>query len=331
MKPIFFLNVDVLSSCNLRCPTCPIGNRDDKLPAGYMSEDLLDAILAKAGREATVTGVGLFNWTEPFLHRGLPGLLRVVHRHKFLSYLSSNLNRVQDMAGVLEAEPHSIRISCSGWAQETYQRTHRNGDVNDVVRNMKRLAALKGPATKVHMLWHRYRHQEEWEEEAMADLCGELGFDFIPIDAYHMPLEDVLDVWEGRKPKPSVDALLVTSLASHRELVRGRKDVCRMQTRELTIDARGNVSLCCAVYDPAKFTLFPFLDTPLEKIQERRLNHEFCARCAKAGGHAYAMGRSKTPEKYDVRRDKVIAKAFPALASVLPVRTLVKAKEWLGL
>jgi MoaA/NifB/PqqE/SkfB family radical SAM enzyme len=58
----FFLNIDVLGSCNLRCPSCPVGNTKDFKPAtGFMPPQLLASIIAKAKSECEVTGVGLFN------------------------------------------------------------------------------------------------------------------------------------------------------------------------------------------------------------------------------------------------------------------------------
>jgi len=49
----FFFNIDVLGSCNLRCPSCPVGNsRDVRLPTGFMEPPLLAAIIAKAKAES---------------------------------------------------------------------------------------------------------------------------------------------------------------------------------------------------------------------------------------------------------------------------------------
>ncbi len=48
----FFFNSDVLGSCNLRCPFCPVGNRKEfRPPTGFMDPALLAAIIAKANAE----------------------------------------------------------------------------------------------------------------------------------------------------------------------------------------------------------------------------------------------------------------------------------------
>ena len=70
-RPQMAFYIDVFGFCNLRCPSCPVGNWSDD-PAvfhhGLMSKELLGAILDKAMRECRVRSVGLFNWTEPLLH-----------------------------------------------------------------------------------------------------------------------------------------------------------------------------------------------------------------------------------------------------------------------
>jgi hypothetical protein len=51
----FFFNIDVLGSCNLRCPSCPVGNtKEFRLPTGFMDPQLLAAIITKAKSECEV-------------------------------------------------------------------------------------------------------------------------------------------------------------------------------------------------------------------------------------------------------------------------------------
>lgn len=48
----FFFNIDVLGSCNLRCPSRPVGNTKELRPlTGFMDPALLAAIIAKAKAE----------------------------------------------------------------------------------------------------------------------------------------------------------------------------------------------------------------------------------------------------------------------------------------
>src|SRR5262245_12655147 len=66
--PRFSFYIDIFGYCNLRCPTCPVGNWEDDASVfhhGMMSRAFLETILDKAKAECTIAGVALFNWTEP--------------------------------------------------------------------------------------------------------------------------------------------------------------------------------------------------------------------------------------------------------------------------
>jgi MoaA/NifB/PqqE/SkfB family radical SAM enzyme len=256
-----------------------------------MQSHVLHQILMKAEQEAVVFGVDLFNWGEPFTHPDLPAMVRMVNSMGMMCNLSTNLNSDRNLSGVLAEEPHSIRISCSGFTQGIYGRTHTKGDIERVKLNMVEMAYRRTKKTRVYMLWHQYHHN--WHEEPMMRaFCQQLGFEFETVPAYYMPLETVLDVWEGKQALPALDENLLTGLMEHKRLCGGRKMACRNQTQEITIDAAGMVQLCCGVYDSNKFTLCRYLDVALEDIQHARFNHSFCGRCANAGGHIYVTGYS---------------------------------------
>ncbi len=324
MKPLFEYNIDVVSRCNLACPSCPQGNTKARLERATMSIELLDEILVKAHTETRVVGVHLYNWTEPLLHPQLPLLIDIVHAHGDLVYLSANLNHAGRLLDVLNKEPHSIRISCSGFRQSVYEQTHTRGDIDTVKENMRFIADNKSERTSVHMLWHKYRHNVD-DGPLMEQFCLMLGFKFIPIEAYYMPLETVLDVWDSKQPFPALDSLLHTSLYTHAGLCSNRSsEPCRLQTRQIAIDAAGFVMLCCAVYDPKKFTLGRYLDMSLNEIQKMRFSHNYCDSCIKKGGHVYAMGDTyKKPSK--------LKNTLLSVSKLLPIKPLIKLKEKLGI
>ena len=75
-KREFLLDVDIVGTCNLRCPSCPVGGSLElRTRSGIMPRELLESILDKAMSECRLTYVGLFNWTEPFLHPRLPDMI----------------------------------------------------------------------------------------------------------------------------------------------------------------------------------------------------------------------------------------------------------------
>jgi MoaA/NifB/PqqE/SkfB family radical SAM enzyme len=294
----FFFNIDVLGTCNLRCPSCPVGNtKDYKLPMGYMSPETLKAILQKAQSECEVTGVGLFNWTEPILHPRLPELIRIVTEFGYSSYLSSNLNYLKNIDAIMAANPYSFRISNSGFTQDVYGYTHRGGDIEKVKKNMVELAAAKkrnNATTNIHVLYHRYKGNLE-DEIKMKEFAESLGFGFQPVWAFFMALEKIL-AYDLKDPSISTiteeDEKLVDYLAlplkEAMEVSRKYSDsACTLQDSQITMDYQGNVQLCCATYDARKFTIASYLDTPISTIQKSKKSHSFCGTCSKAGGHVY--------------------------------------------
>ena len=297
MKKMHF-NIDVLGGCNLRCPSCPQGNvKGYRLPSGFMDPKLLADVVSKARSECEVMGIELFNWTEPLLHPKLPELIGIVNSAGVNCDLSSNLNILRNVDEVMAANPHAFRISCSGFTQENYGYTHRGGDIERVKKNMILLAEAKrrqGATTRLHVLFHRYRHNLK-DEPPLRAFANSLGIEFHPVWAFMMPLEKVLAYIEDTPAEAGwteEDTQIVSKLAlGLREAIQTagkyKDQRCFLQDSKLALDSQANVQLCCAVYDASKFTIANFLTTPLEEIQRRKYAHEMCARCTKHGAHVY--------------------------------------------
>ncbi len=289
-------DIDIVGSCNLRCPSCPVGNLSEaRTTEKYMRPDLLDRIVRKATSECRVTGVYLYNWTEPFLHPNLPEMIRVVRSHKVPCGLSTNLNLTGDFDGVLEANPHMFKVSVSGFTQETYGQTHRRGDIEVVKRNMEEVARAKeraGSTTRLVVAFHRYLGNHE-DEAAMRDYAESLGYEFEPAWAYLMPLEkmlafvgsDATDVKINGEDQRIIDRLALPLGAAVEAAKNVREQPCSLRERQMAITANGEVMLCCTTFDQSKYKLGSYLDTPLDELQEMKYRHSLCGACMDNGLH----------------------------------------------
>jgi MoaA/NifB/PqqE/SkfB family radical SAM enzyme len=287
----------VVRVCNLRCPSCPVGNLPEAKNAtsGYMEPELLDAILRKATSECRVGFVCLYNWTEPLLHPKLPEMIRTVRSHGVSCALSTNLNLMRNINAVLREEPSELKISVSGFTQETYGITHRRGDIERVKKNMAELSRAcerTGSKTRVYVNFHRYLGNHE-DESRMRDYAKSLGFDFTPAWAYLMPLEKMLALTEpastdvklneddreliSRLALPLDEAIRVTSKRSAKP--------CKLRDEQMAITWQGDVMLCCTAYDQSRYTLAGFLDTPLAQLQALKYRDPACTSCMKHGIH----------------------------------------------
>ncbi|MCP5059916.1 MAG: radical SAM protein [bacterium] len=150
----YFFNIDVVGSCNLRCPSCPVGNSDVAVAKGLMEVKAMERIADKALAECDLKGIGLFNWTEPLLHPRLASLIRVLREREIKVNVSSNLNIAKRLDEILASDPSQFRVSLSGIKPETYARYHRGGDISVVLANLRKLAEARdraGVSTRVHL------------------------------------------------------------------------------------------------------------------------------------------------------------------------------------
>jgi hypothetical protein len=262
-----------------------------------MTPELLARIVRKAQSECHVTGISLFNWTEPLLHPGLPGLIRIVEDAGIPCHLSSNLNLLPDADAIMAANPASFKISVSGFTQQTYGEYHRGGDIEQVKKNMVALVEAKkrsNAGTRIFVNYHRYRHNLH-EEPLMRSFAEDLGVAFEPVWALMFPLEKILAFAEGAPADSSLTAedrqlidrlafRLQDTLASAQHY---QNQPCPLRDSHLSLDFQGQVILCCGVFNTGKYGVGNYLAMPLDEIQTIRQNHGMCRRCRRQGAHAF--------------------------------------------
>jgi MoaA/NifB/PqqE/SkfB family radical SAM enzyme len=287
-----FLYIDVFSLCNLRCPSCVVGDKNRQgrpVPRGLMSPHALGKVLDKATAEFTVTGVGFFNWTEPLLHPQIANMISEVSRRGLRCWLSSNLNELRDPEAIFAARPEEIIVSVSGFCQEIYERGHAGGNIETVKRNMARLAAARaklGAATSLKLVFHRYADNAK-DEALMREYAASLGFLFNPVWAYVTSVERVMAIRSGREVYADDNALLDRLAMPFGEAldIVGQEPMstCYHKTDRLVIDPKGQVMLCCASSGHPSNVVGDFLDEPFTEIEERMERHSLCGACMQQG------------------------------------------------
>ena len=281
-------HIDIVGTCNLRCPSCPVGNTGASPTdvSKRMSPELLSQILDKADREFGSYSVGFFNWTEPLLHPQLRELCQIVgERGKYLC-LSSNLNISRNYEDFLPWV-NEFCISLSGFTQEVYQINHQGGSIEKVKKNMIRLASAKqkyAPRMRTYVRYIRHKHNLA-EEEKMREFATSLGIEHAPAWGYFMPYEKVLSLLRGdRLALSDSDRSIVESLALHpSELINIGKSYsdnrCHLRESQIVLDPDGNSILCCSVYDQTVNSIGNYLDMDIAAMQSARFSHSTCATC----------------------------------------------------
>jgi hypothetical protein len=286
--------IDVFSYCNLRCPSCIVGNKFGRMedwPKGLMSPELLDAIVTKAKREFEIQNIGVFNWTEPLLHPRLHELLEIINKHGLQSSISTNLNvrDSYDFKRLLAARPQWMRVSLSGFSQAVYERGHAGGDIELVKRNLISLARARDKnsidPSAFEVFFHVYTYNTG-EIELMRSFCENLGFRFLTGYAQIFPVEKIIQISQGRVS--AADEALLSTLALPLDKAisitsRTRTNACRLLDQVLAINVVGEVMLCCGSSMNAVNTIGPFLELSIDEIQARRSGHRLCGPCLDLG------------------------------------------------
>lgn len=293
--------IDIVGTCNLRCPSCPVGNVVSDAPKGFMSLDHLRRVLAKIAADqgpGKRLFIDLYNWGEPTLHPDLAACVRLVHEFGFGCGISSNMNVFPNMRDVIKAQPDYIRVSLSGFHNANYRLTHRGGDVNAVKGNMHLLRHYLDryrSRTVVQVGFHVYRTNFPDDFLKMRALCDDLGFIFAPVIATMMPAEKAVAAIDGHiaKDDTAIHDRFVISLPGWRDHY--RKDGiavsdCQFRQSRTTINFDGTVSLCCAVYDADKTIAPDFLALDNAALTRAKYGHSFCDSCMSHSMHQMYTG-----------------------------------------
>lgn len=281
--------IDIAGTCNLRCPSCPVGNfTDADRPKGFMTFEMFESILHKIEKEkiTDLPELWFFNWGEPLLHPELPRFIALANRFNFPVSLSSNLNIKTDLSEMVRARPRTLKVSISGFSEKTYSLTHTRGNLELVVKNLRTLRQLMDQHDsdlQVFVSQHLYRHNEH-EAELLGQLCKELDFVYAPIQAFFQPLEKVKDAIDGTltgQELPVLDLLQIHPRERKEKLERVRTGEfdCELRFNQTVINYDGSVALCCSVYNKENMLGVNYLDTPGSEIEKLKYRHPFCKTC----------------------------------------------------
>lgn len=304
--------VEVVGTCNLRCPTCPVGNSGARA-LGFMEMELFDRIIAKIRRESPSPSpqVNLFNWGEPLLHPRLPEMIRKLKALGMRPFLSSNLNIKRGLYEAIAADPEDLKISISGFSPETYSRTHARGKLDLVKANMRAVREAidaSGAKTRVWVGHHIYKSNQH-EAPALKALCDELGFAYSPMPAFYMPLERVLEHLDGQE-NPRDGGILAdllhtpAAVRAHAAVGRSGRYDCELRFNQTVINHDGTVALCCTVYDAENMLGVSFLDEDFQALEARKYRHATCDAC-------FASSSNLAPPELDVIASRLNAVRAP--------------------
>ena len=253
--------IDPLNICNLRCPLCPTGRREQARPAGRMAladlQRIIDEIAPYAYR------VELYNWGEPLLHPDIFDMIEYVSRRRISVGLSTNLNHLDTgMARrLVESGLSQMVVSIDGATQETYAAYRRRGSLAKVLDNLQVLLASRRDArsSTPFIVWRMLvgRHNEH-EVETVRNMAYAAGVDSFSTGPLYVNTRDPEQVeqWVPRNAAYSPYTL------TEEELVNTWN--CHELWESMVINWDGGVAPCCWLHDPQ----FDFASISAQSVRE---------------------------------------------------------------
>jgi len=304
MQPKYYMYyIDIVGTCNLRCPSCPSGNYQPndfigmRRPKGFMQLALFKEILAKIKRENSnyeYVVIAIYNWGEPLIHPEFPKFMAAIQAQGFYSDVSTNLN-IKDVKPLVKASPDKVIVSLSGYTPTVYSQTHKRGNPHLVVANLYMLRYFMDRLKKnfpVELSYHLYRHNVGYDVERIISIANDLGFHFCSDYTYLMPLEKNLKYFNGILSSQD-QAIIPLMLVKPEEQIKLAKSHhltnCLLWDRP-TINFDGSVGLCCAVYDYEHNIATNFLEVSHQELEIRKHKHKLCKICMDKGLDKVAAG-----------------------------------------
>jgi len=188
----YYIVIDPVNRCNLKCPFCPTGQGALPLPSGSMPLERYREIIDKIAPHAIK--LVLYNWGEPFLHRDILDMIRVAHEKKIATSISSNLNILPSGGGegIVQSGLDDLIVSCDGLSQKSYEKYRRGGILEKVKENLKQIVEARGRLGKknpvIEFQFLAFRHNEHEIPDVEAFARG-LGADFVRICKPYLNVE----------------------------------------------------------------------------------------------------------------------------------------------
>lgn len=234
------LHVALTKNCNLRCIMCPY--HADELRAQHsvpyfrhgmrMPEDLLERIIAEAGRHRATISFGQYD--EPFIYKGFANWAARAKAAGCAVAITTNgtLLEEEDAKILLEAKTDHISFSLDAASAETYRKI-RLDDFAVPIRNLRRLVAMRDHGrypTQIRACMVLQEHNKR-EPELFAALMESIGVDLVSF--YNL---SVLDGGVWRFPTLNFDV---------EQDEPGERNVCSQLYNQLAVYPDGQVALCC--------------------------------------------------------------------------------------
>jgi len=177
------LNLELTSRCNYSCVSCPTHEliRDK----GTMEPRLFKAILDETGNK--LERFFLWGYGEPLLHPNISELVRYAGKFSAKKIMSTTGWKLEDLSDLESlSELDELIISVNGLTSEVYTRHQINGDLEKVIRGIKKIASIM-KNSKTRFIMQIVAHKENLEHIPLAEnFARDYGFDMLVVKSFNV-------------------------------------------------------------------------------------------------------------------------------------------------
>ena len=276
-----FVSVEPANVCQLKCPACPVGLRNNVITElrnkeRLMSSEVWERVLAEV--KDTAHTIQFYFQGEPLLHPDLPQMIREAHEAGLYTIVSTNAQALtQERAEALVASGlNRIIISMDGLTDETYNAYRVGGSLDKTkaalgyLREAKKLSPLTNnhsPLIELQCLRLR-TNEHEWRE--FKRVYKQLGADRLVFKTAQL-----YDYANGHPLMPSDPRYSrytkgADGLYHRKKIGRG----CLRVWSGVVVTTNGDVLPCC--YDKAHaYAYGNIMDTPMRELFQNEKAIEF--------------------------------------------------------
>lgn len=140
-----FIDIEVTSACNLKCPFCATTFRGRKIKRGYISEDVVKKVIDE-GADKGLYGVKFNIRGEPLLHPKIFDFVKYAKKRGLIDvYFNTNAMLLKEDAArrLTDAGLDRLSISFEGFTKEVYERHRAGARFETVLSNIEAIQSLK--------------------------------------------------------------------------------------------------------------------------------------------------------------------------------------------
>ena len=238
-----FLQLETNQICNLRCPSCPIGQPDAH--AKYVSSEKMDWNLYQKiileGEKYDCPSMEPQGTNEPFLDQNLEDYIRFAADHGFIDIMlntNGTLLTEERARKVLKSGITRLRFSLDAATKETFEKVRLGAKYDTTMKNIERFLEIKKqekcdlPVVGVNFCKTKFN---EHEEEAFIKKWID-KVDFFVIQDFQPP--DLDTNYSEFLPSKSV----------FRENIQESGYNCQQPWQRVLVRSSGEVCPCCAFF-----------------------------------------------------------------------------------